>query len=361
MRLTLLPMLIFLLPTLPAQTPPPCDVPYIHIAGIEFSGNISLRFVELPDNAASVEIRHRFFFEEGDTMIHNFNFIDPPEIVELPFDLFAPWHEFTTLSICENGETHFGSTFFIESRQQDVSPECPAPTGLVINSLDNDNVSFGWDFSDFAQLYHITYSPVGGNAQEFDNQEPFHQQPLEDVTLHWFEIYNICDTTLFAPALLRSPSIQFLIVSVDDIKALECGPGLDSLKNKKSLMIRFSAHGNFNTNKDSFFNFHDSLCLIDPIREVALEDLIDIRISPNPFSYEFLVELEAEQISISEIRLHDLRGKLLHSQLPEPGAGLQNLQFAFPAPNLPEGLYLLEVQTNRGILAKKIVKMHSLH
>lgn len=335
------------------QTPPPCDASTPQLGFLSpFEASVFLNPIEDADQRG-LEIR----FQEGnDTISTVFPILDNPVFLEEFFFEAPNTYEFTAIDTCEDGSTHMGGSFSLFIPPGDsISFECPAPEGLNIEMLNFDNIRFGWLPSSQAIIYHATYS-IDGIIQATQNQNlpNFNFVLSEDTPVHDFEIYNICDTTTLSPfPLLRSPSIKFSIVTVDDVKGLVCGENLDSLRSVRALRYLCSNHDNFGPNRDRFFNFHDTLCLTN-IREIDPAKFFQIELSPNPVRDELQVQIHSHSPIEINVHITDLNGQPV--AIPKNSWHLeQENYFRFQLKQLPTGVYLVHFSSKIGSFAKKIV------
>jgi hypothetical protein len=83
------------------------------------------------------------------------------------------------------------------------------------------------------------------------------------------------------------------------------------------------------------------------------ESLIGERISvyPNPARDNFTIDLSAYTGIIEQIQLMNLLGKNVTGLIPAD----HNQQVKVPVENLPEGLYFIHLQTDKGMISKEIV------
>ena len=336
-----------------AQTPPPCDAstPQLGLVGPSVA-SVWLLPEEDPDHRG-LEIR----FQEGtDTITSVFPLLDNPVFLEEFFFEAPNTYEFTAIDTCEDGSTHMGGSLSLFIPVGDtVSFECPTPEGLNIGLLDFDNIQFNWFPSSQAIEYHATYSVDGITQASQDLSAPnFNFALSEDTPVHDFEIYNICDTTTFSAfPLLRSPSIKFSIVTVDDVKGLVCGENLDSLRSVRALRYLCSNHDNFGPNRDRFFNFHDTLCLTN-ILEIDPAKIFQVELRPNPVSDELQVQVHSHAPIEINVHITDLNGQLV--AVPENSWRIeQEAYFQFQLDQLPTGVYLVHFSSTIGHFAKKIV------
>jgi hypothetical protein len=84
------------------------------------------------------------------------------------------------------------------------------------------------------------------------------------------------------------------------------------------------------------------------------EDVVDfdhfMKIYPNPASGNITIELQ-EAVIYSKIRINDMQGRLLFNQVYQTLNTNQKLDIS----NLPEGVYLLTLETDKFLSSKKVV------
>lgn len=79
----------------------------------------------------------------------------------------------------------------------------------------------------------------------------------------------------------------------------------------------------------------------------------ELKISPNPSSGFFNIELDAGADGSSQLELYSMQGSLVYNKMFRTNNGLQN--YSFNTGNLNEGLYLLSVKTEHKIYLGKIM------
>jgi len=91
--------------------------------------------------------------------------------------------------------------------------------------------------------------------------------------------------------------------------------------------------------------------LLSAIEEKPTEK-IEVLISPNPFSDYLMITIDSKVQQIIEVSLFDMEGILINS------TELSDNEFKMKTGMLPEGIYVLEVQTEDGtIIRKKCIKL----
>jgi hypothetical protein len=76
----------------------------------------------------------------------------------------------------------------------------------------------------------------------------------------------------------------------------------------------------------------------------------ELSISPNPFTDQFLIQ--SQQFPIQQIEITNTSGRLLLRQQVH-----QQLEYNVQASNLPKGVLILKVETEQGIIVKKMIKI----
>lgn len=95
----------------------------------------------------------------------------------------------------------------------------------------------------------------------------------------------------------------------------------------------------------------DQISIPVSFEQVESEDLVDdqLIVYPNPVSEVINVNLNSFNYEVNAISLYNLTGQEVFHSVP-----LATKRYAIPVTNLPEGLYLMSVQTDGGVLSKKI-------
>lgn len=262
-------------------------------------------------------------------------------------------HQFTILNNCLEGDTHLGSQLRVDLNDSDVS--CPIPSNLNILDYNGTNISFQWAFNELALSWHVQYENAEGFVEEYDVVEPFVFQELSLSAFHIFTIYTQCeDQALLSNQLIRqSPAIQFMIITVDDIKALSI-PCLDlCLIAESAYRLSCARHGKFEANKANFLSTHDCTCL-SPVKTVSTITE-SLRCFPNPSTGTFELAFQLAQQQTLSIEVYDRLGKQI-GQLISPttfSAGSHRLEYRLS--DLAKGLYWLQISNESHLQYLKIM------
>ena len=73
---------------------------------------------------------------------------------------------------------------------------------------------------------------------------------------------------------------------------------------------------------------------------------MDVKLYPTPGSHTVYIELEGEETCLQEVSVYDMGGRLLRTAT----------QYDVVVSDLPSGLYLFRIVTDRGVLYAKFVK-----
>ncbi|MEL6696295.1 MAG: T9SS type A sorting domain-containing protein [Bacteroidota bacterium] len=94
-------------------------------------------------------------------------------------------------------------------------------------------------------------------------------------------------------------------------------------------------------------------------KRTAAPQIQDVQITPNPAHDVLLIELSLETESALKISLFDQQGKQVRrEQSPTLAAGVQVYKMN-DLQSLADGIYILRVQTEEGIIQKKLVLQHN--
>ena len=92
----------------------------------------------------------------------------------------------------------------------------------------------------------------------------------------------------------------------------------------------------------------EDLCFTGKSVGIDPELSIQVNIFPNPFNDEILIQSD---LAIESVDLRDIHGRTLGTQASE-----QLTDWQISTELLPSGIYFVEVQTNAGMVRKKVVK-----
>ncbi|RLD22759.1 MAG: hypothetical protein DRI69_00005 [Bacteroidetes bacterium] len=94
--------------------------------------------------------------------------------------------------------------------------------------------------------------------------------------------------------------------------------------------------------------------------ETAVEDLAplvrNMKLYPNPFNNQFHLELEAVEALQGYIQLSSITGQMLHSERLDVFAGERIVREFDVLREAPAGIYILVIQTDNRLLARKLIK-----
>ncbi len=96
---------------------------------------------------------------------------------------------------------------------------------------------------------------------------------------------------------------------------------------------------------------NDGACISIPITITDLTEIGNhedgIKIFPNPFNTDIQIASDHE---ISKIEIYNTSGSLIHEN------ALKNKQYSFDSSEFPNGLYLLKIETEKGVVIKKMLR-----
>ena len=87
----------------------------------------------------------------------------------------------------------------------------------------------------------------------------------------------------------------------------------------------------------------------------SLPEVSAIQVVPNPFEEEFRLQLHSLRSFQAQLTLMDLNGRLVHQQSLFLNQGAQTQTLALP--DLPNGVYWLQVESKEGRFRQKVVKL----
>ena len=86
----------------------------------------------------------------------------------------------------------------------------------------------------------------------------------------------------------------------------------------------------------------------------TLNSSVDLRVSPNPFDVETLIEFNAESLSNDySFEVFDLNGSLIQSKKLSLKSNKQKLRF--DASNLADGVYIFQIKGREGIITDRLI------
>ena len=295
-------------------------------------------------------LRYQYFKEEQ-SIEENLDIIPPAFAIKLAAD--TGLHRFTLVNLCVDGDAHQGSQLVLDLRDSDLL--CPIPENLQILDYNAGLISFEWNFNELAQSWHVRYDNAEGFVDEFDVLEPFVLQELTPSNFHLFTLYTNCEDQGFSTGhlLRRSPAIQFMIITVDDIKALAISCMELCVLTEKAYLVSCSRHGQFAANKLDFLSQHNCSCTSSS--QLADNPFHSIQLYPNPAQHTFFLKFylqEAEDISIV---LLDSQGRRLEQLSPFRRFPPGQYALEYPLKGLPAGLYWLAISSGKSLKYLKIV------
>lgn len=331
---------------------PACGASFLHLTAYEFSPTAGIMInIEITPavGVAEYNILHRF--QLGDERIEE-TLPTPDLFLTLTLDPEAALHEFTALSTCEDGTMTEGSTFFLDLAG--ASLDCPPPTNLVIEFVNNFSAGFRWQGNAQADRYEVRYTPQGAPTFTSETPVPSFVQELLPASLHTFEIRSVCPAPGITTVVDQySPAYRFSIVTVDDIKAFRLSCAEMEVVTDTAFLLQCTKHGDFGANKDSFLLVHQNVCL-NALQEPVFQAT---EISPNPTDNVLNISYQLLQAGLVRGELWSTNGELIRTWLSpnwqHPGIYNYNITLN----KLPPGIYLLRLYTNGQIMTRKIIKM----
>lgn len=329
-----------------------CGASFLKLTAYEYSPTGGVRItIELStvDGAVGYAILHRF--QLGAEIIEETLPVSDLSLT-LSLNPAASLHGFTAFSTCADGTTTEGATFFLDFAG--ASPNCPPPSNLVIEFVNNLSTGFRWQGNAQADHYEVQYTPQGGATQITETPVPSFVQELLPAVVHTFEIRAVCP----APGIINvtdqySAAYRFSIVTVDDIKAFRLSCAEMEVIADTAYLLQCTKHGDFGANKDSFLLVHKNICL------TAAWELVfqQMTLMPNPANHIVNISYQLLEPSVVSGALFDISGNLVRNWLPQqrqnPGIHYYNIILT----DLPRGFYSLRLQARGQTISRKIIKL----
>ncbi|MEZ5042618.1 MAG: T9SS type A sorting domain-containing protein [Saprospiraceae bacterium] len=337
------------------QTTPSCNASTLSLQSLDRGTDGLLATFSLSPQPEVSDYQIRYQYLLAGVEMENI-LADIPELFTLKLASDTGQHRFTLINICLEGDLHTGSQLLLDFNNS--SFECPIPSNLQIEDLDNTFVSFQWAPEDRALFWHVKYETADGFVQEFDTPEPFVNQDLRSSNTHLFTIYAVCDDqALIGNNTLarQSPAIQFMIVTVDDIKALRVS--CEDL-NKiviKAYRLYCTKHGHFGPNKEAFLAAHND-CMPNAL-PADIDAIRQVRVFPNPTNDYISLSLVLNQAIWLQVDLLSPNGQLVETFTPSLRLLSGQSVLRFLVKECRPGLYWIRIRTNHHFMMKKILIM----
>lgn len=350
--LTLYLSLLAFYPNLSAQDAASCAASSFSLITLE-SGTDGIQALFSLEEQANVDrytLRYQYFKEEQ-PMEESLEILPPAFTIELASD--TGLHRFTLVNVCVDGDTHPGSQLVLDFQNSDL--QCPIPENLRILDYNASLISFEWDFNELAQSWHVRYDNAEGFVDEFDVPEPFVNQELAPSNFHLFTLFTNCEDQALASGQLlrRSSAIQFMIITVDDIKALNISCMELCIITENAYLLYSSRHGKFAANKLDFLATYNCSCTTASQEVGSLFQ--SIRLYPNPVRNKLFLKLDLDQVENLSLALLDVQGRRLR-QISDSKRFLPGEHFLeYSLDQLRAGLYWLVIETERGAEYLKIL------
>ncbi len=336
------------------QTDPSCDASSISLIALESTTDGSIATFSLTPQAdvESYQVSYQYTLEG----------VDQEEIITVEPSLFTiklaadtGQHSFTMLNICPSGDIHTGSQLLLDFDNSAL--DCPIPANLQITNFNQFSTSFQWDNDERALFWHVIYENSDGLVQEFDTEEPVVIQELLNSNFHLFTIYTVCDElALVNNSLLRqSPAIRFMIVTVDDIKALHVPCSELERLTASAYLLYCTKHGLFGPNKERFLAVHSD-CAPNSTAQ-AIKDLSALKAFPNPFSDQLQLSFHLASAKAFEINILSHTGQFL-GRLQQFGPFVTGkTELTFSLSHHPVGMYWIQINDGNTLQYLKITKI----
>ncbi len=342
-----------------AQDIPSCKASSIILAEnfIDISANSAtaiLRIDSIRDDIAGYTLKHEFYSGGDSTETRDF----PPNVqaIEFIYPLTDSSHRFTIINNCLDGTAHTGASFSVDYSGADLN--CPAITGLLIDILTDDFISFRWNFAAGALRYRVTYLAGSDEFPFMDTFEPFFEQALvEDSILHTFKIRAVCEGPESEnSAEVLGPELKFSFITIDDIKLRQiCVREIEEeILHAYRLICPDSS---VTVSKEEFIA---KLKAYEPPGcTTALEGpgggAPFFKAFPNPATGHIFLQFEPAPAGDCEVLLYSQQGKRIGLASYRIGPDQGHSGFSLPLPELPAGLYWVVVRSSRRIFTQKLI------
>ena len=336
------------------QTGPSCDASSISLIALEATtdGLIATFSLETQVDVESYQISYQYTLDGVDQ--EEINTI-APTLFTIKLAADTGQHSFTILNTCLSGDVHTGSQLLLDFDNSAL--DCPIPSNLQVINFNQLSTSFQWNNDDRALFWHVIYENSDGLVQEFDTEEPFVMLELLNSNFHWFTIYTICDEqALVNGALLRqSPAIRFMIVTVDDIKALHVPCSTLEELTQRAYLLYCTKHGAFGSNKERFLAVHSD-CTPNSTAHV-IKDLNQLKAFPNPFSQQLQLSFNLTSAKALEVNLLSHSGIFLGRLRPFDQFVAGKTELAFSLSQYPAGIFWIQINDGITVQYLKIIKI----
>ncbi len=209
-------------------------------------------------------------------------------------------YDFQLLTACtNNAQSEWSATQTFSTLCQ-----CSAPQNVQFTPLDNTGLTISWEELPIADLYSVFYASIDGSGVT--------QVLVEENTITIQDLPECVDLNIaITPSCLGElgSTTEFPVVNICNVSTEE---------------------------------------LNDKVQEIT--------IYPNPFSSSLSVELEFKESTTLKMNLMTIDGRLVARQIQEE---IPQVQYSIPleVSHLPQGIYLLHIQTSFGSLTRRVVKM----
>ncbi|MFK7808554.1 MAG: GEVED domain-containing protein [Saprospiraceae bacterium] len=117
--------------------------------------------------------------------------------------------------------------------------------------------------------------------------------------------------------------------------------------------VRSVCPQDFSDNTESFF--FKTACVSSTEDLYSSDNITTLNVYPNPFTDRIQLDFELQKQSNVSVRLVNTNGQLIQIQeLDNLGVGQHNIQFV--QPELPAGMYMIQIATDEEVVIRKVVK-----
>ncbi len=336
------------------QTDPSCDASSISLIALESTtdGSIATFSFDTQVDVESYQLSYQYTLvgEEQEEII-----AIAPTLFTVKLAADTGQHRFTILNICLSGDIHTGSQLLLDL--DNSSLDCPTPANLQIINFNQFSTSFQWDNDERALFWHVVYENADGVVQEFDTEEPFVLQELLNSNFHVFTIYTVCDEQALVNNVLvrQSPAIRFMIITVDDIKALHVPCSSLEKLTASAYLLYCTKHGHFGPNKERFLAVHSD-CAPNATTPI-INGLSELKAFPNPFCDQLQLSSYLTRAKSLEVNLLSHSGKFLGQLRPFTPIATGKTELNFSLSQYPAGMYWLQINDGETVQYLKVIKM----
>lgn len=275
------------------------------------------------------------------------------------------------------------------------APQCDVPTNIFTSTLTTSTATLSWDAMPFAVGYDLQYRIVGATSWStfpaVNNTVVL--AGLLDCTTYEYEVRTVCGagvTSAFSATNTLTTICDCNDVTDLDttiVNELDATLTWSATQNNSSYLLDFrevgattwtsepttnTTHqlmnlqpattyearvrvlctGNIVTNGSNIVTFYTDWTVGTENLPVDIEQL---SVYPNPFDESIQVMIDAANAQEIAIEVFDMSGKLVISR-PKQSVHLGTNSLSITTNDLNEGLYILKIRTDKGVVARRMIK-----